>query len=345
MDSFFFRVEHDLLRSEAFQKLRGSSIKVYLVLGLHSDFGTGWAYPSIRTIARQAGLSRQTVLDSIAELTSLGIVATSKSPGRSTAYRIISQPPVRTTGRKRSEKLKTPSPTVPEIFQVDRDTSLFSLDAVGQTVLKTGPESAQDLGRAGRETGPKQEQGTKEVTNTVIPVSGTPIGIDRDGGIHVVADLQLTLEEQGVNKGLARRLTSQFSAETVAKVVLNAMFLKSQGKLQNAPGYIRAGIEAGYDLLPQVVQRLEKQRRELAEEQKEVEARRNKIHETAKQAAEEAAIQAALDALPRDELELLIEQAIDQLPPALVRRNPSVTNPFIRGKVYELAVGKLIDES
>ena len=54
MASYFFRVEHDLLRSEAFQTLGGSAIKVYLVIGLYSDFGTDWAYPSIRTIARQA---------------------------------------------------------------------------------------------------------------------------------------------------------------------------------------------------------------------------------------------------------------------------------------------------
>ena len=69
MNSYFFRVEHDLLRSEAFKTLGGSAIKVYLVIGLYSDFGTDWAYPSIRTIARQAGLSRQTVLAAIEQLT------------------------------------------------------------------------------------------------------------------------------------------------------------------------------------------------------------------------------------------------------------------------------------
>ena len=69
--SYFFRVEHDLLRSEAFKTLGGSAIKVYLVIGLYSDFGTDWAYPSIRTIARQAGLSRQTVLNAIEELSDL----------------------------------------------------------------------------------------------------------------------------------------------------------------------------------------------------------------------------------------------------------------------------------
>ena len=91
MAPYFFRVEHDLLRSESFKTLGGSAIKVYLVIGLYSDFGTDWAYPSIRTIARQAGLSRQTVLAAIEELTRGGLLATSKSKGRSTAYKIMRQ--------------------------------------------------------------------------------------------------------------------------------------------------------------------------------------------------------------------------------------------------------------
>src|SRR5271170_7693479 len=93
--SYFFRVENDLLRSEVFKTLSGSAVKVYLVIGLYSDFGTDWAYPSIRTLARQAGLSRQTVLTAIEQLTQLGLLATSKSKGRSTAYRIIRQAPQR----------------------------------------------------------------------------------------------------------------------------------------------------------------------------------------------------------------------------------------------------------
>src|ERR1700745_1873329 len=99
MASYFFRVEHDLLRSESFKALGGSAIKVYLVIGLYSDFGTDWAYPSIRTIARQAGLSRQTVLAAIGDLARNGLLATSKSKGRSTAYKIIRQAPVRPSAK------------------------------------------------------------------------------------------------------------------------------------------------------------------------------------------------------------------------------------------------------
>src|SRR5262249_20156732 len=91
--SYFFRVEHDLLRSQAFKTLGGSAIKVYLVIGLYSDFGTDWAYPSIRTIAIRAGLSRQTVMTAIAQLTQMGLLVSNKAKGRSTAYRIIRQAP------------------------------------------------------------------------------------------------------------------------------------------------------------------------------------------------------------------------------------------------------------
>src|ERR1700761_5330475 len=111
MDSLFFRVEHDLLRSESFKTLGGSAIKVYLVIGLYSDFGTGWAYPSIRTIARQAGLSRQTVLVAIEEMARVGLLATSKSKGRSTAYKIIRQAPERPGSKKKKERVVQDSAT------------------------------------------------------------------------------------------------------------------------------------------------------------------------------------------------------------------------------------------
>src|SRR3954471_24653932 len=103
MAPYFFRVEHDLLRSESFKTLGGSAIKVYLVIGLYSDFGTDWAYPSIRTIARQAGLSRQTVLAAIDDLTRAGLLVASKSKGRSTAYKVMRQPE-RPPGKKEKDK-------------------------------------------------------------------------------------------------------------------------------------------------------------------------------------------------------------------------------------------------
>src|SRR6478672_7454320 len=140
--SYFFRVEHDLLRSEAFKTLGGSAIKVYLVIGLYSDFGTDWAYPSIRTIARQAGLSRQTVLSAIEQLTRLGLLATSKAKGRSTAYKIIRQAPERPP-RSRS---------APAAQQAE------SLTGTGPIFLdvapRNGPESLDVAPRSGPSSGP-----------------------------------------------------------------------------------------------------------------------------------------------------------------------------------------------
>ena len=126
--SYFFRVEHDLLRSEAFKTLGGSAIKVYLVIGLYSDFGTDWAYPSIRTIANHAGLSRQTVMAAVKQLTQMGILATNKVKGRSTAYRIIRQAPTRPS-RSSSRS--------PKVRQSEPATSLFSLE----DDPPTGPDS------------------------------------------------------------------------------------------------------------------------------------------------------------------------------------------------------------
>jgi hypothetical protein len=348
MAPYFFRVEHDLLRSESFKTLGGSAIKVYLVIGLYSDFGSDWAYPSIRTIARQAGLSRQTVLDAIAELTRGGLLAASKSKGRSTAYKIIRQaPPDRPPSKDRKRKLSTePVPdfhlasaqTVPDSFEEGVETVPDFL-GVGP---KTGPESfdalAQFLGPAGLEDGPKREPGTRE-DSASIPIPGTPFRLSAEGRLLVAVDLQELLTNQGIPRHLAERLAAQKAPEDVAKVLLNAFYLQSQGKLQNGPGYIRAGLEGGYDLLPQVAHRLESRRRELEANIHSMEARRERLRKERQRAAEEAAISLVIEQIAPADLDDLIRRAVAALPEPIVRRNPTLSNPFVRGKVYELACG------
>ena len=129
----------------------------------------------------------------------------------------------------------------------------------------------------------------------------------------------------------------------MAKVLLNAFYLKSQGKLQNGPGYIRAGIEDGYDLLPQVATRLETRRRELETQLRQIAARQQQAREVDQQAAEEAAVAYMIEQLSPDQLDRFVQQALDQLPEPLVRRNPTLSNPFIRSKVYELACGSPLE--
>ena len=341
MDPFFFRVEHDLLRSESFKALGGSAIKVYLVIGLYSDFGTGWAYPSIRTIARQAGLSRQTVLAAIAELTRAGLLATSKSQGRSTAYRIIRHAPERVPAGRKGKAGPVPiaARTGPGTFAVGAGTGP---DPLAPTPA-TGPESlevlAQFFGPSGPGGGPEREPRTRE-DSASIPIPGTPFRLTAEGRLLVAVDLQELLTDQGIPRRLAERLAAQKDPEDVAKVLLNALYLQSQGKLQNGPGYIRAGIEDGYDLLPQVANRLESRRRELEQQLRALAGRQEPPRREAERAAEEAAIRLVLEKLRPDELQALVDKAVASLPEPIVRRNPTLSNPFVRGKVYELAGGE-----
>lgn len=337
--SFFFRVEHDLLRSSAFQGLGGSAIKVYLVLGLYSDFGTGWAYPSIRTIARQAGLSRQTVLEAIAHLAQAGLVATSKSKGRSTAYRIIRQAPDRTAAAAKRKVSQKSIGTGPGTLEGRGRTVPISLDGEGETGPETFEALAQFLGPAGRVDRPKPEPRTREDSSS-IPLPGTPFHITAEGRLLVAVDLQELLTDQGLSPRLAEKLVAQKAPEDVAKVLLNALYLQSQGKLQNRSGYIRAGLESGYELLPQVASRLESRRRELVEQLGQVRRHREQQQRDAAQAAEEEATALMLEQLSPHELQQLVARAIAALPEPLVRRNPTLSNPFVRAKVYELAGGE-----
>ena len=340
MSPYFFRVEHDLLRSESFRTLGGSAIKVYLVIGLYSDFGTDWAYPSIRTIARQAGLSRQTVLVAVEELTRLGLMATSKSKGRSTAYKIMREAPDRPKGTaKRSKKLPPAEKTGLESLEEVGATGPESLGVTPETGPDFGTALAQFLGLAGPEAGPKQEPGTREETAS-IPIPGTPFRLSAEGRLLVAVDLQELLTNQGIPRQLAERLAAQKDPEDVAKVLLNAFYLQSQGKLQNGPGYIRAGLEGGYDLLPQVANRLENRRRELAAQLRTTEVQRERLRKQQQRVAEEAAINLVIERLAPAEVDALVRQAVALLPEPIVRRNPTLSNPFVRGKVYEFAGGE-----
>ncbi len=339
MDTFFFRVEHDLLRSESFKTLGGSAIKVYLVIGLYADFGSGWAYPSIRTIARQGGLSRQTVLAAIEELARVGLLATSKSKGRSTAYKIISQGPERPGGKKKGKVSRDLDQTVSGSLEVGVESVPISLGPTPQTGPKTLEALAQFLGPSGPEARPELETRTRE-DSTSIPIPGTPFRLSADGRLLVAVDLQGLLTDQGIPRRLAERIAAQKAPEDVAKVLLNALYLQSQGKLQNGPGYIRAGIEDGYDLLPQVANRLESRRRELESQIRVLDSKREKARQEEARESEEAAIALVIESLRPQQVDELIRQAVSLLPEPIVRRNPTLTNPFVRGKVYELAGGE-----
>jgi hypothetical protein len=55
--------------------------------------------------------------------------------------------------------------------------------------------------------------------------------------------------------------------------------------------------------------------------------------------AEEARVNRTLAALSSERLAELVSQAVADLPAPIVRRNPTIANPFVRAKVFELAGG------
>jgi hypothetical protein len=350
MDAYFFRVDHELLRSPAFQELGGSAIKVYLVLGLYADFTTGWGYPSIRTIAKQAGLSRQTVLAAVGELARRGLVATSKSTGRSTAYKIIRQAPPSDRSRPTTKPAQTTTQSGPDFLEGSLNSVLdflevppssgpISSDVLAQFLDPPGPKD-WPVGPIAR---PNQEPTTRTEDNTTIPIPGTPFLLTAEGRLQVVANVQDLLTEQGLPVRMAERLASRMKPEDIAKVLLNAHYLKSAGKLQNGPGYIRAGLEEGYELLPQVAARLEVRRRELevAMQQKQKQQEQERVANERR--SEEAAMEMVLRQLTSEQLQRLLREAVASLPEPIVRRNPTLSNPFVRNRVYELAGGDPLD--
>jgi hypothetical protein len=230
----------------------------------------------------------------------------------------------------------------PNFLDVGSETGPNFLDVGQESVPEVRPVQAQYSGAPGHDTRPKEDAAPKEDT-TSIPIPGTPFRLTAEGRLHVAVDLQDLLTSQGIPNQLARRLIAQRDPEAVAKVLLNALYLQSQGKLQNGPGYIRAGIEDGYDLLPQVASRLETRRRELADQLRRLEVQQNQMREARAQSAKQAAISYLLERLAPDELGQFLEQAICLLPEPIVRRNPSLSNPFVRIKIYELATGETLD--
>ena len=180
---YFFRVEHDLFRSEAFKTLGGSAIKVYLVIGLYSDFGTDWAYPSIRTIARQAGLSRQTVLNAIEELSAAGILVANKAKGRSTAYRILRQAPQRPPRRssqtsQTTERSESLSSSGLFSLEVPPPSVLKSLDDLIETGLESRPVPVQ-AASTGRPDRWAQRRTNTERRDSINPDSGNAVSANR----------------------------------------------------------------------------------------------------------------------------------------------------------------------
>jgi hypothetical protein len=149
-------------------------------------------------------------------------------------------------------------------------------------------------------------------------------------------DLESRLKTEGLPAPLARQFATGDTASVARRVLLNVEILRAQGRLANPAGYLRAGIEGNYALLPSAAKRLEAASRAEEAAARNAAAALEKAQAEAEREAEEAAATGVLAALSPDRLAELVRQAVAALPPPLARRNPTIGNPFVRAKVVEL---------
>jgi Helix-turn-helix domain len=152
----------------------------------------------------------------------------------------------------------------------------------------------------------------------------------------VAVDLESRLKTEGLPAPLARQFASGDTASVARRVLLNVEILRAQGRLANPAGYLRAGIEGDYALLPEAAKRLDAARRAEETAARNAAAALKKVQAEAERQAEDAAAASAIDALSPGRLAELVRQAVAKLPPPLARRNPTIGNPFVRAKVVEL---------
>ncbi|MFM7130679.1 MAG: hypothetical protein ACKO0V_15115 [bacterium] len=273
------------------------------------------------------------------------MLATSKSTGRSTAYRILQNTPVRPSSKDKKQR-SNPSnnfsvqpQTGPEFLEDTIPTVLNYGTPLDETGLVSESEEAQFWAEAVPESGPKRDKTNKSHKNDSVPtidIPGTPFQVSLTGVLLSRLPIKDVLVESKIAPITADQITRQYDSQTIIRVILNSIFLNKSGKLQNAAGYIRMGVEKAYDLLPQMAKMIETRRQKLETEQQAVLAKERKRHEADQLAMEEAAINLVIENMNRDELDKIIRRAVSSLPDTLVRRNPSITNPLIRARVYEL---------
>ena len=209
---------------------------------------------------------------------------------------------------------------------------------------RSGPES--DQRRPSRSAlpavtnRPKQETAPKEDT-TSIPIPGTPFRLTAEGRLHVAVDLQELLTNQGIpeppcqpahctegpgsrRQGLAQRALSSKPGQTSERSRLHPgghrrrirVVAPSRQPAGNPPPRTRRSTSRSW--------------------------RRNSdkhMRPASKPTNKRPSPMFSSDLIPENSTAYL-KQALRLLPSPIVKRNPTLSNPFVRIKVYELACGE-----
>ena len=87
--SYYFHVENDVFDGGLAARIKPTSFVVYCYLIRRTNAQKGVSWPGIRRIATDCGVALATVVSSIEELESFGVLAVERTSGKSSHYRIL----------------------------------------------------------------------------------------------------------------------------------------------------------------------------------------------------------------------------------------------------------------
>lgn len=203
-----------LFLSGAWAELTGGAAKVYAVLALHAG-PSGWAWPSLTTIAEMTGMHRQTIPKLARELEAAGLIERDRSRGgRSTRYQLV--------GHREVPSLAGQSRIG------DRSASRSGSEAATETVAQRRVDSSAGARRQSRQRAPNIIMNNKE-NNDDHEGRGSPSSHDDDddlqreipdGADH--AKLKAALTARGVHGGRAHKMAMRITPAMLRGVIQQA---------------------------------------------------------------------------------------------------------------------------
>jgi hypothetical protein len=98
-ETSWFHIFKSLIDSGDLAKMGGTTFAVYAVVKSYINWSTGRAFPGLDLVAEKSGVSKATVIRSLAALENMGYIVREKTIGRVTKYRLKEQVPISQDGR------------------------------------------------------------------------------------------------------------------------------------------------------------------------------------------------------------------------------------------------------
>lgn len=218
---WFFKFMCDLGTSGIWAKLSKAAKAVYPMLGIHTDGSFKPVYPSLPRLMKLTGLSRQGVLDGLADLEAHGLIR--RRSGRS-----------RRRGRANTRNIYEFT------FQYPGSALVQPLDQ-GLSTHQTTPLSTSHIPPC-PPTSPEQESPQREQPQQQ-PTINLNLTVRQDDSLAAAAiDLLRRYFDERAARHIAAKYPPDYIREKIALVEQRAR----GNRLRNKPGYLRRALEDGW---------------------------------------------------------------------------------------------------